>query len=141
MNEWRSNSSTYHVWEGMKQRCLNPRAKDFARYGGRGVTLCPRWHFFANFVTDMGERPDGMSLDRVDNNKGYCKSNCKWSTPSEQQRNRRVNALITIGHETKCLVEWAETFGLCYSTLKTRIRRGWDPVEAVTTATGKSTNG
>lgn len=81
--------SEYRTWAGMIQRCENPKNKDYSYYGGRGVTVCERWHTFINFYTDMGERPKGKSLDRIDNSKGYTPTNCRWATHSEQMRNRR----------------------------------------------------
>ena len=78
----------YSTWAGIKYRTAN---KSDTRYGGRGITCCQRWlDNFWNFVEDMGERPDGCSIDRIDNNKGYSPDNCKWSTPSEQSYNRRA---------------------------------------------------
>lgn len=86
-----SNSSIYKIWSGMIQRVTNPNNKRYSDYGGRGVTVCEKWLDFEGFYEDMGDRPEGKTLDRVDNNLGYCKENCKWSTLSEQQSNRRPN--------------------------------------------------
>lgn len=84
-----ARSDTYRSWEGMKNRCLNPNYSRYSDYGGRGITVCERWMVFANFLEDMGERPPGKSLDRVDNLVGYTPENCKWSTAKEQAANRR----------------------------------------------------
>lgn len=84
-----SKSRTYATWECMIQRCTNPNTKDFKDYGGRGIVVCDRWMIFRNFLADMGERPEGKTLDRIDNDGNYGIGNCKWSTPSEQQRNKR----------------------------------------------------
>lgn len=72
----------------MKNRCLNPNATDYPRYGGRGIRVCDRWLSFENFLADMGERPNGTTIDRIDGSKGYEPTNCRWATASEQQRNR-----------------------------------------------------
>ena len=82
-------SSTYRTWMAMVQRCTNPARKDYKNYGGRGITICKRWHVFDNFLADMGERPEGCSIVRRNNSKGYTKANCRWSTPKEQANNRR----------------------------------------------------
>lgn len=83
-------SPTYYSWSGMIQRCTNPRNTAWDRYGGRGITVCDRWRgSFAAFLSDMGERPEGKTLDRVDNGGPYEPGNCCWSTPREQQMNRR----------------------------------------------------
>lgn len=84
-----SSSDTYKTWTSMIQRVTNPNNKRFSDYGGRGITVCEKWLDFEGFYEDMGDRPEGKTLDRVDNNLGYYKDNCKWSTLSEQQSNRR----------------------------------------------------
>lgn len=85
----------YKAWGGMKQRCTNPSDKAYSDYGGRGITVCKRWLKFENFLEDMGECPIGLTLDRKNNNKNYCKSNCRWTTPQEQARNTRKNLYVT----------------------------------------------
>lgn len=85
----KSGSYTYTSWEAMNQRCNNPNYEGYKDYGGRGIKICERWSKFENFLWDMGERPEGKSLDRINVNGNYEKSNCKWSTPLEQTLNRR----------------------------------------------------
>ena len=82
-------SSTYVSWQSMRTRCLNANSVDYSRYGGRGITIDPAWDCFENFLSDMGERPAGRTLDRIDVDGPYCKSNCRWATAKEQRHNQR----------------------------------------------------
>lgn len=119
------------VWSGMMHRCYSPKNHSFKHYGGRGITVCERWHKLENFLADMGERPPGTSIDRIDVNGNYEPSNCRWATPLEQGRNRRKNYKLEVGGVPMTLDEAAAALGLTRSTLWSRLERGWTPEEAV----------
>lgn len=129
-----AKSAEYETWQGVLKRCTNPRSKSYRYYGGRGITVCDRWlESFENFLADMGPRPAGKTLDRIDNNGSYCPENCRWATAKQQARNKGSNRLITWRGDTKTLVEWSEETGFSYRLLKQRIRKlGW-PIERALT--------
>ena len=103
-----THSRTYKSWDAMLQRCTNENSPDYPKYGGAGISIFPAWLKFENFYADMGDRPEGTSLDRFPNNKGnYEPTNCRWATPPQQQRNIGVNQYLTVQGETKLLVNWA----------------------------------
>lgn len=116
-------SSVYGIWVSMKQRCNNPKDKGFKNYGGRGIKVCKRWGKFANFFSDMGEKPKNLSIERIDNSKGYSPDNCKWATRTAQARNSRQNHTIEYQGKTMCISEWAEELGVNCSTLRGRLKR------------------
>lgn len=129
-----SKSKTHMTWNAMKQRCNNPNHSKFAQYGALGITVCQRWNdSFEAFLEDMGERPDGMTIDRKDGTKGYSPENCKWSTPTQQQRNIKSNVMIEFRGQVKCLSEWAKIYGHPHNTLSYRLRSGWDTERAFMT--------
>lgn len=117
-------SSTYNCWSHVVDRCTNPRNKNWAYYGGRGISLDPRWRTFENFLVDMGERPAGLEIDRKDNEGPYNKENCHWTTRKINIRNCRSNRLIHYQGRDMTIAEAAELSGLNYSTLYTRITKG-----------------
>ena len=121
-----ADTKIHMIWMSMRQRCSNSNNPAFKNYGGRGITVDPRWNSFEAFFEDMGEAPKGMSLDRIDNDKGYGPDNCKWATRIEQGRNTRTCHPVTFEGATKTISEWAEEYGIGKSTLSQRIRNGWD---------------
>lgn len=129
----RPATPTYRVWLGMRQRCVNPHCAGYSNYGGRGIKVCARWDSFEAFLSDMGERPAELFLDRIDNNGNYEPSNCRWATRTVQNRNSRHNRLITFRGVTLPISEWAERQGLRVHLVQDRIARyGWSPEEALT---------
>lgn len=128
-----SRTTEYGIWQGILQRCFNEDSDNYRHYGGRGITVCDRWKSFANFYEDMGPRPSlKHSIDRKDNNGNYEPSNCRWATPKEQGRNRRISYLVEHDGETKCVAEWAEHYGLSPTVLYGRlVQLGWTFEKAV----------
>lgn len=119
-------SSTYRIWGGVKERCLNKSSHAFPRYGGRGIELCDRWRDYALFLHDMGECPPGRSLERINNDGGYEPSNCRWATSKEQSLNTRRNHLVPVGmYGVFPLSEACEMLGRNYKAVHSRIKRGW----------------
>lgn len=104
-------SSTYKTWQQMKARCTNPLNNSFKFYGAKGITYDPRWEAFSNFLEDMGLRPTGKTLDRIDNNKPYTKSNCRWLTPKEQANNRTNNIKVLVNGEIFTPLELVDVWG------------------------------
>ena len=131
-----SRSRLYSIWHSMLSRCENQHNIGYGRYGGRGVTVCKEWHDFNNFM-QWAERTgyqENLTIDRIDVNEGYNPVNCQWATMHEQARNKRNNANITYHGVTRCLSDWAATFGINVVTLWMRIfRDGWDVERAFTT--------
>lgn len=126
-------SLEYESWTCMKTRCLNPNCAAYALYGGRGIGIDPSWMDFKNFLKDMGNRPNkSYSLERIDNSKGYCASNCKWATRQEQNANKRTNRFISFRGITLMLKDWAVRTGIHRRTISSRIHLGW-PLELALT--------
>lgn len=125
-------SRTYTSWQAMHARCYNPSSPSYSNYGGRGIKVCRRWFKFEHFLADMGERPEGMSLDRKKVSLDYSPGNCKWSTRDEQSSNRRNVTLHTYKGKTQTLAHWCRELGLNYGTTYNRIRRsGLSFIEAI----------
>lgn len=120
------SSPEYNSWQAMKDRCLNPKNPKFKAYGASGIAVCDRWlNDFPAFLADMGARPKGTSIDRIDGSKGYSPDNCRWATVTQQNRNRPGYArTATINGVTKCLTEWGEMIGIGQSAMNSRFHRG-----------------
>jgi hypothetical protein len=124
-------SPTYHSWAGMKARCLNPSHSHYRYYGERGITVCDRWQSFATFLADMGKKPRGRSLDRIDNDGPYSPENCHWATPKEQARNKRNSRLLTKDGVTKTIAEWSELLSIHPATISDRLQHRRTDIEAL----------
>lgn len=126
-------SREYRAWSNMKRRCLDAKHPRFKDYGGRGIKVCDRWLAdFSNFLADMGRCPPGMSLDRKDNDLGYCKDNCEWASAIDQTNNARSNIVVAIGVETHTVAEWCRILKRNPKTVYVRLHSGWNPVRALT---------
>lgn len=125
----------YGIWQSMIRRCHNKTDKTYQFYGARGIYVCDRWiNSFTNFYQDMGQRPsEKYSIDRIDNNKGYYKENCKWSTSKEQSNNRRKCKYINYNNKTQTIKQWSEELGIPEETIHSRIKKNVD----IDTALGK----
>lgn len=118
----------------MRRRCYATHRKEYQNYGGRGIKVCERWNdSLANFVADMGERPEGHTLDRIDNDGDYTPGNCRWVPRAEQELNKRTNVRYDVFGESLTISEAARKYGLKASTIRSRVKqRGWSVERAVT---------
>jgi len=123
------NTATYRSWRNMRMRCNLSTCREFKHYGDRGISVCERWDSsFENFLVDMGECPNGMSIERIDNNKDYSKENCVWATQKDQIRNRRV----TLKHAGEPIAAIAERIGEKYMTVYSRFKKYGTPYKEAT---------
>lgn len=129
-----SDTPIHNTWMDMNRRCYKKYRKDYQRYGGRGIKVCKEWRYsFEQFYKDMGDKPDGCTLDRIDNNGNYNKDNCKWSTIREQSINQRKSLYIEYNGETKNLKIWSEELGINYHNLWKRLYKlNWSVERAFT---------
>ena len=127
-----AESKEYRIWTNCKTRCYNPANDAYPRYGGRGIVMCDEWvNDFARFYADMGDCPQGLTLDRIDTNGQYSKDNCRWASYAEQNNNRRDNKRLTINGETRTYAEWEKIVGLNPGMVSVRLRAGMCPFDAV----------
>ncbi len=128
------NHPLYNIWRNMLYRCYNPMNKRWHRYGGRGLEVCHKWHDLKFFVEDMGpSHSPGLTLDRIDNDKGYFPKNCHWTNYKGQMHNTSQNVRLTHNGETHCLETWSRIIGICYGTLWSRLKTSKWPVDKVLT--------
>jgi hypothetical protein len=124
----------YYIWNNMKQRCINSHNPQFADYGGRGITVCEDWlkyECFRDWALNNGYS-ENLTIDRINNNSGYCPENCRWATPREQANNTRKVRLITYNGETHSVCEWSRILNIKQSTLNMRLNKyGWSAEEAL----------
>jgi len=128
-----SNTVEYKTYHRIIVRCYDTKYKRYYDYGGRGITVCDRWlESFENFLEDMGYKPSkDHSIDRIDNDKGYSKDNCRWATIKDQSRNKRNTTYITCNGERKSIQDWADMLEIKHHTIYTRMCRGWSDYESL----------
>lgn len=134
-----SKTRIYRIWKGMRKRCKNPNDSNYHKYGGRGIKVCSEWDSdFLSFYYWAMENgyDDSLSIDRIDNNKGYSPDNCQWSSEARQANNRRSNHLVTIDNKTHSINEWSKIVGISTVVIYKRIKQGMTEVEAITKPRG-----
>jgi len=131
-------SDIYRTWLRMKSRCYNKRNKDYHHYGGRGIIICERWMFFPNFYNDMGDKPSGLSIERIDNNGNYEPGNCRWATQKEQCNNQRTNRILEFNGMSKTTSQWADELGIKSVIISKRLFNGWTVERTLTQPLRKS---
>lgn len=122
---YRTATTTFQTWKNMIRRCTDPDSRAYKWYGAHGITVCERWMTYANFIEDMGERPVGLSIDRIDNKKGYQSDNCRWTNQKEQMRNSSCARFLTFNGETKTYREWEDSIGLSHGLVHSRVKAGF----------------
>lgn len=136
---FRSNHPLWETWVGMMRRCYVKTRRNYRFYGGRGITVCDRWKKFDEFALDMGERPKGMTLDRIDNSGNYSPENCRWASFRDQCKNRRSTNFIFHDGKKQCLQDWANEKRINATTIYTRIHKyGWSGKDALETPVRKT---
>lgn len=127
-----ARSSEYCSWRNMLGRCNDPNNEVYDRYGGRGITVCERWRVFENFLVDLGLKPaPGCTIGRIDNDKNYEPSNCRWEGAKQQARNKSNSRLVTYRGRQITIAEACEILGIARNVVDARLRRGWTPERAI----------
>ncbi len=139
-NQTKHNShhhELYQTWYHMIERCTKPLSMNYENYGARGISVCSEWLIFSTFLYDMGSRPNGYTLDRIDNNGDYNKDNCRWANSETQCNNRRSSRYITYNNKTQTISQWNnQLFGNNY-IINNRLQQGWSEERALTTPVGR----
>lgn len=136
-----SYSKVYKAWRQMKRRCIDPNSPSFPDYGGRGITVSKSWMKFENFYKDMGDPPTPEhSIDRIENDKGYYKENCRWATAKEQSNNTRRNVRLTYRGETKTATEWSRQLDIDRHLIYQRLKNGWTVEQTLGSTSGTTIN-
>jgi len=136
-------SKLYLAFRAMHNRCYDQNVKSYKDYGARGIYVVDRWHGrrgFQNFQQDMGDRPEGYSLERIDNNGPYGPENCRWASRAEQSRNKRNNVFLTFQGQTKCLAEWAQELKCSHGAISYRLKSGMTVEEALSKPIERNSN-
>ena len=129
-----SGSRLYSIWKNMRRRCSNPHCAYYHSYGGRGISVCAEWHKYENFrdwALTHGYK-DGLTIDRIDNDRNYAPDNCRWATMKQQSNNTRTNRVIAHNGESHTLTEWSDIVGIRFATLWDRLDNGWSIERALT---------
>jgi hypothetical protein len=122
----------YRIWRSMMQRCCDKNSHAYDRYGGRGINVCNKWQTFEGFYKDMGDKPKGMSLERLNNDGDYCLENVVWADAKAQANNRRSNVVLEHNGKKQNMQQWCDELNLKIGTVWARINRGWDVSRALT---------
>lgn len=127
-----SGTQIFHVHRSMMDRCYMQTSHAYKNYGGRGITVCERWHDFENFYADMGDKPKGMTLERMDNDGPYSPDNVRWASYKDQANNRRSNVVLEFEGKKQTMQQWCDDLGLKIGTVWARLNRGWSVDRALT---------
>ena len=135
-----SKTRLHRIWHSMYCRCYYPTTNQYKNYGGKGIKVCEEWKHIEGFVNfynwaKKNGYEENLTLDRIDNNKDYCPSNCRWITPKQQSNHRTNNVYYTFNGETKTSKQWCEIFNISQTTLLDRLKRGWTLEQALTIST------
>lgn len=133
------NTQIYRIWDGMIYRCTGINSEGYHNYGGRGITVCDEWKKFENFYADMGDKPEGLSLDRIDNDGPYCRLNCRWTTPRIQATNRRTNVYHEFEGVRILAADFAEKLGVSRPVLSSWRKKGLTDEQIIARADYKRT--